>query len=176
VSLLNPPLIYRVHIADLNDYQVKAPFPFMLSVPCDATVTAVFSPINGGPSAMNLDVALTLRSPAIVPSQVPEAPLKAPDQLKVHPGQVITLDGSGFVRNASHLVEECSRTTWIAPADPCADTNAITVTAGADGGFTHLFVVEACSAALSSDCFIGTPIPSGVDVVELAGAARITVR
>ena len=165
VSLPNPPLNYRVHIADLNDYQAKVPFPFMLSFPCDATVTAVFSPINGGPSAMNSDIALALRCPAIVPSQV-----------LVHPGEVITLDGTGFVPNARYLVEECSAPTWIAPQDPCVDTNAITVTTGADGEFTYPFVVEACSPALSSDCFLGTPIPSGVDVVELAGAARITVR
>jgi hypothetical protein len=50
------------------------------------------------------------------------------------------------------------------------------VTTGVDGGFTHPFVVEACSAAPSSACFIGAPAPSEVDVVELAGAARITVR
>ena len=165
VSLPNPPLNYRVHIAGLNDYKAKVPFPFMLGLPCDATVTAVFSPINGGPSAMNSDIALALRSPAIVPSQV-----------LVHPGEVITLDGTGFVPNASYLVEECSRTTWIAPQDPCVDTNASMVTSGVDGEFTHPFVVEACSAALSSDCFIGAPIPPGVDVVELAGAARITLR
>lgn len=165
VSLLNPPVIYRVHIADLTAYNTKAPLPFMLNVPCDASVTAVFSPVNGGPSAMNSDVALSLESPAIVPSQV-----------LVHPGQVITLDGSGFVPNTRYLIEECSKTSWIAPQDPCVDTNAITVTTGVDGEFTHPFVVQACSPALSSDCFIGAPIPSGVDVVELAGAARITVR
>ena len=44
-----------------------------------------------------------------------------------------------------------------------------------DSEFTHPFVVEACTAILPSDCYIGAPIPSGVDVVELAGAARITV-
>jgi len=165
VSLPNPPLVYRVHIADLTTYNTKAPLPFMLSIPCDATVTAVFSPINGGPSAMNSDVALALQSPAIVPSQV-----------LVYPGQVITLNGSGFVPNASYLIEECSRTTWIAPQDPCVDSNNITVTTGVDGEFTHSFVVQACTAILPSDCFIGAPIPSGVDVVELAGAARITVR
>ena len=89
---------------------------------------------------------------------------------------MITLNGSGFVPNASYLIEECSRTTWIAPQDPCVDSNNITVTTGLDGEFTHSFVAQACTAILPSDCFVGAPIPSGVDVVELAGAARITVR
>jgi hypothetical protein len=165
VSLPNPPLIYRVHIADLTAYNTKAPFPFMLSIPCDAAVTAVFSPINGGPTAMDSDVALGLESPAIVPSQT-----------VVEPGQVITLDGTGFVPNTRYLIEECSKTSWIAPQDPCLDTNSITVATGMLGQFTHAFVPEACTAILPSTCYIGAPIPSGVDVVELAGAARITVR
>lgn len=165
VSVPNPPLVYRVHVADLTTYNTKASLPFMLSVPCDATVTAVFSPINGGPSAMNSDVALTLEGPEIVPSQT-----------VVHPGQVITLDGTGFVPNTQYLIEECSKTSWIAPQDPCLDTNSITVTTGTLGQFTHAFVAQACTAILPSTCYIGAPIPSGVDVIELAGAARITVQ
>ncbi|HEY2668444.1 MAG TPA: neocarzinostatin apoprotein domain-containing protein [Actinomycetota bacterium] len=164
VAQANPPLIYIVHIANLTTYDTKATLPYNLSVPCDATITAVFTPINGGPTAMNSDVSLKIESPRIVAN--PNV---------AHPGQTITLTGTGFAPNSTYTVKECSKTSWIAPQDPCVNSNNIQVATDTSGSFTASFVVEACSPALTGTCYIGVPEPQGVDVIVLAGAARITV-
>jgi hypothetical protein len=71
-------------------------------------------------------------------------------------------------------VDECSATNWIAPQDPCLKSNAISVTTDTTGAFSHRFAVKPCSAALVATCYVGSPIPTGVDTISLAGAARVT--
>ncbi|HWD07978.1 MAG TPA: hypothetical protein VHA57_02675 [Actinomycetota bacterium] len=160
VALANPPLIRLVPVATLSDYNAPAQFPPGLSVPCDATLSAEFTPVNGGATAQSSTVTLTRESPAIVPSQ----PL-------VGAGQSIRISGIGWAPNSSYTVEECSVTSWIAPRDPCLTGNRVVVNANSVGQFTATFQVLPCGPTVG--CFLGVPEPRGIDAFFLAGAAPI---
>jgi len=166
VAFIQDPLIYQVHIADLTAYNTTAPIPVGLSVPCsNATFTMVFTPINGGAKAMYSNVNLTLGTPRIVPVGT----------TVVQPPRGYTLNGSGWAPNSSYTVVECSETSWIAGQNPCLTGNSVTVTTSTAGVFSHAFVPAPCSAALISSCYVGVAMPSGVDTINLVGAAPILV-
>jgi hypothetical protein len=103
-----------------------------------------------------------------------------------------TLTGSGFKRHKRLRIWECSARNWVVPKQICNHRNAVTVRTNAHGGFTVKFKALVCPAnssvalttaaltpaarkGFSRRCFVGVPTPSGVDVVILVGAARITV-
>lgn len=163
------PLIYLIHVADLSNYGSAAQISSTITLPCAARVTAVFTPIDGGQSAVPSTVALRLEGPAI--SLVPDV---------ARPGDLISARGSGFAPDSTYTLAECSKTSWIVPQYPCA-ANPIpeAVTTDNNGSFVHRFLVEDCPgpvpAGLREHCFIGVPSPVGVDGVILAGAAPLTV-
>jgi hypothetical protein len=164
VAFLETPLIQQIHIADLTTYNAPAMFPVGLSVPCNATFTMVFTPINGGANALDSVVNLTLGDPTIVVGPTVIQPAPAP-----------VLHGSGFAPNSTYTVAECSKTSWIVPQDPCVNTNSVTVTTSTTGTFTHAITAAPCSPALLATCYVGVPLPFGIDTVQLVGAAPITV-
>jgi hypothetical protein len=92
----------------------------------------------------------------------------------------IKLIGTNFKPKRSITIEECSETTWIVPQDPCG-TNSIILKTNSQGGFTRSLTVQTCPGGsntgpgFSEKCYIGDLRPSGIDVVSLVGAAKITV-
>lgn len=104
-----------------------------------------------------------------------------PDSVMVN--KKTTLTGSGFKRHRKLRIWECSAKSWVVPKQICNHRNAVTVRTNAHGGFKVKFKVLVCPSASSSAatrgfsrrCFVGVPTPSGVDVVILVGATRITV-
>lgn len=162
------PLIQIVHLGQISAYQTPLVISPFLRLPCRGTAKAVFHPIDGGPKAIDADVPVTFVTPQIVAR--PSRP--------VPPGTVIALTGSGFVPNATYRVAECSRTGWVVMQDPCVAGNGIVITTNRAGGFIHRFRVEACtvpSASTIETCYIGVPMISGVDTVELVAPAKIPV-
>jgi hypothetical protein len=127
-------------------------------------------------------VALASAVPAGATSQ-PTAPrIVAVPSTNLRPGQVISLRGTGFRPATIYTIEECSRTLWIVPMDPCDTNNMARVRTNRAGAFRTPFVTKVCppsparaSAAPVVRCFVGAPQPSGVDTVHLVGAAQITV-
>jgi len=90
----------------------------------------------------------------------------------------IKLIGTHFKANSTITIEECSKTAWIVPQDPCDTTNSIVVTTNGSGRFTSSFTVKTCPGGKTSPpqtCYIGDPMPSGIDVIDLVGSATITV-
>lgn len=93
----------------------------------------------------------------------------------------IKLIGTHFKSGATLTIEECSQKTWIVPQDPCDTSNAIVVRTKGGGRFSSSFTVQTCPGTATSPpgfsqgCYIGDPTPSGIDVIELVGAAAITV-
>lgn len=93
------------------------------------------------------------------------------------------LVGTGFAPNATLTVEECSRTSWIAPQDPCATSNVIRVHTSPTGHFRHALTAEICPGVgpgvtppgFVQLCWVGVPTPVGVDGITLVGASRLTV-
>ena len=132
--------------------------------------------------------ALTLIGGAVVglSSLSAASPPAASPHIVAHPHSVMvngstTLIGTNFKARKSITIKECSEKTWIVPQNPCASTNAIVVKTNAQGGFTSSFTVQTCpggttsSPGFSETCYIGDPMPSGIDVINLVAAARITV-
>ncbi len=93
----------------------------------------------------------------------------------VQPPRGYTLKGSGWAPNDTYTVVECSETSWIVPEDPCIHSNSVVVTTSTAGTFSHGFVPAPCSAALISSCYVGVAMPSGIDTINLVGAAPILV-
>lgn len=174
VAFKDHPLVLLIHLADLTAYDTPAALPPGLSVPCDATFTALFSPVNGGAKGTASEVDLTLGHPAITIGHTVIMPPPKP-----------TLNGTGFAPNTTYTVAECSQTNWIVPKNPCLKKNTITVTTDPTGAFTHSFRPAPCSNAMlsnatvsnamASTCFVGVPLPSGIDTISLVGATPITV-
>ena len=91
-----------------------------------------------------------------------------------------TLTGTGFPAKTRLAIVECSKTSWVVPANPCVGTNKISVVTDARGRFTAQFRVVLCGGKrgpgpTSQICYIGHPHPRGVDTVTLVGAAKVTV-
>jgi hypothetical protein len=106
--------------------------------------------------------------------------------ITAHPDNVVVdtsthLIGKNFDPSTTLTVEECLEKHWIAPQNPCDSTNAVVVTTNSRGEFKSSFIVETCSSGMGSSpgfaerCYIGVPIPNGVDTITLLGAARIVV-
>jgi hypothetical protein len=92
------------------------------------------------------------------------------------------LSGTGFPPSSMVRVEECGRTAWIVPEEPCDSTNAVTVMSNSAGRFATAFEAQLCPRELPpkppvtrEKCYIGEPRPTGEDTVGLVGAAKIIV-
>lgn len=164
-SLANPPLVSVTPITTLVGYGVPVPISRFLSLPCNATYRMVFTPLDGGRSAVRSRVDLTLASPTIT---IVPTPLATPAPL-------VFLRGSGFVPSTGYAITECRTTSWFVPQDPCLGANRVNVTTDASGSFTRLFDPAPCTRADPAICWIGAPVPTGVDVIELSGAVRIAI-
>ena len=93
-----------------------------------------------------------------------------------------TLIGRNFTPDTTIRLLECSQKTWIVPEDPCANGNAVTVATNAKGAFRTQMTAEVCPGVPSTPppgfaehCYIGQPVPQGIDTITLVGAVRITV-
>jgi hypothetical protein len=119
-----------------------------------------------------------LSSQADAVSPTPPHIVAKPNNLMVN--TKTTLTGTGFLAKTKLTIEECSKTFWIVPQNPCVHTNKISVLTDGHGRFTRQFRVELCGGKrgpfpTSQICYIGDPHPEGIDTVRLLGAAKITV-
>jgi hypothetical protein len=93
----------------------------------------------------------------------------------------IKLIGTHFKAKSTITIKECSKAEWVVTQDVCDTTNSIVVKTNGGGRFTSSFTVQTCPEGTTSPpgfsetCYIGDPTPSGVDVIDLVGAATITV-
>jgi hypothetical protein len=91
-----------------------------------------------------------------------------------------TLSGKGFPANTAITLEECGRTSWIAPADPCLEEAAKTVTTDAKGRFQTPFRVGLCPEGKRTKkptqevCYVGELV-TGEDNGSLSGPAKLIV-
>jgi hypothetical protein len=66
-------------------------------------------------------------------------------------------------------------------SNPCDTDNTISVKTNSQGEFQAVFTVHTCPDTtappprFSQTCYIGEPLPFGVDTITLVGAATITV-
>lgn len=94
----------------------------------------------------------------------------------------IKLVGRGWARNRSISLAECGTKSWIAPQNPCNKT-LIHLKTGHHGGFRKTITAKLCprestgtgGPATQETCYIGRPVGTGVDVIDLRGAVKITV-
>ena len=115
---------------------------------------------------------------------VPVAAAKRTPQITAKPGsvmvnQMVKVKGKGFAPDATLTVEECGKSFWTVPDDPCVHTNSVTVTTNAKGKFKTTMSAAVCPEAVmgvgtSETCYIGVP-SFGLDTVSLPGAAQVTV-
>jgi hypothetical protein len=144
------------------------------------------SPLHRIILALSFGSAGLLLLSAAPASAVPD-PTAAPPHIVARPDNLMvntdtTLTGTGFPPDRTLTVEECSETTWIVPQNPCATSNIIHVHTTLTGRFRHEMKAEVCPApgsiappGFAERCYVGVPRPTGVDVIVLVGAARITV-
>ena len=109
----------------------------------------------------------------------------ATPHITAHPTHVmvnsrVSLEGTGFAPATTITLEECSAKEWIAPLSPCLTSNQIRVHTNAKGVFKATMAAEICPAVAPGTvtqrkCYVGQPIPSGVDTINLVGAAKIVV-
>jgi hypothetical protein len=92
----------------------------------------------------------------------------------------VSLAGSGFPHSATFTLQECSSKDWVVPANPCLITNRVHVHTNAEGAFNATMTAQICPASTPPfrtrrKCYIGEPVPSGIDTITLVGAAKIVV-
>jgi hypothetical protein len=119
---------------------------------------------------------------AAAPAQISSTP-----HIRARPNNVMVngttmLTGTGFPPSSTVRVEECGRTGWIVPEEPCESSNAVTVMSNSSGRFSTPFTVQLCPRELPpkppvtrETCYVGEPRLTGEDTIGLAGAAKITV-
>jgi hypothetical protein len=133
--------------------------------------------------AVILGGSLGVLSIAPAGASVPRA---ASPRIVAHPDSVMVnsstkLVGTNFKPKSTLTIKECSQSSWSVPLNPCDSTNSIRVRTNHLGQFTSSFTVQTCpggtttSPGFSETCYIGDPMPSGIDVINLVGAAKITV-
>ena len=92
----------------------------------------------------------------------------------------VNLKGTGFPPSATFTLWECSSKDWVVPASPCLTSNRVHVHTNAQGAFRATMTAQICPAVTPPvetrrTCYVGEPVPSGIDTVTLVGAARIVV-
>jgi len=108
-----------------------------------------------------------------------EARVKAtPHKLMVN--TTTMLKGKHFPANTTVRLQECGKTQWLAPSNPCLEEEPVEVTTDEKGRFETSFEVGLCPEAEKVKmrteviCYIGE-IVFGEDTGELVGAARLKV-
>jgi hypothetical protein len=101
-----------------------------------------------------------------------------PSELMVNQSTMLT--GSGFPKASEVALEECSSADWIAPQDPCIASTALEVKTNRAGRFSTPFKAAVCEGTSTvppteRTCYLGEPAPSGIDTIELRGAAKVLV-
>lgn len=101
-----------------------------------------------------------------------------PDSVMVNTATKLT--GTHFPPNSTLTIKECSQTTWIVPQNPCTTNNVIQVKTNAYGSFVHKLTAEVCPGpavppGFAELCYVGEPVPRGIDTITLRGAEQITV-
>jgi hypothetical protein len=93
----------------------------------------------------------------------------------------VKLVGTHFPANATIVLRECGKSTWIAPQNPC-DKKKITVSTNKHGRFTDSISMGLCPRSPwpghpvnELRCYIGEVQPTGVDVIDLVGHVRVIV-
>ena len=93
----------------------------------------------------------------------------------------VALRGSGFPPDTRITLAECSATAWVVPFSPCLTSNTVTVRTDSAGSFRTHMTARICPAVspgvtpTQRTCYIGEPVPQGVDTISLVGAAKIVV-
>jgi hypothetical protein len=118
-------------------------------------------------------------SSAVGASPTPPHIVAKPSNLMVNTTTKLT--GTGFMPNTTLMLEECSRTSWMVPQQPCATSNKVTVTSNSSGGFQTTMKAVVCpkiktarTRGFMETCYIGVP-HTGKDIIVLIGAAKIIV-
>jgi hypothetical protein len=129
-------------------------------------------------------IALAAFPPTMAGAGVRQSP--TPPHIVARPNNVMVLHpiglvGTGFKPNSTLTIKECSRTNWVVNQNPCDTDNAIRVTTNANGGWRGSMTAELCprtgtaAPQPAEACYIGNPVPAGLDTINLVGAAKITV-
>jgi hypothetical protein len=127
---------------------------------------------------------LAMRSASFQSVVPPPTPTVVASPADVMVDTATTLTGTGFPANATVTIKECSQTTWIVPEDPCATSNVVTVATNPGGGFQTTMTATYCpgtspstvaTPSLAQRCYVGEPVPQGIDTIALVGAAEIVV-
>ncbi|HVC70577.1 MAG TPA: hypothetical protein VNC61_10030 [Acidimicrobiales bacterium] len=91
------------------------------------------------------------------------------------------LTGKHFAASKRITLEECSQSTFVVMSNPCDSTNTIKVKTNAQGRFQTTFTVNTCPGGtitppgFQQTCYIGEPLPSGVDTISLQGSVTISI-
>jgi hypothetical protein len=120
----------------------------------------------------------------LAPIATAQAATSSP-KIKANPRSVMvntetTLTGKGFPANTTITLEECGRTFWLAPEDPCLDEDAKTVKTNAKGNFQTPFRVGVCPEGKRTKkptqevCYVGELV-TGEDTGSLVGPAKLIV-
>jgi hypothetical protein len=120
---------------------------------------------------------LAVTSPASATAHGPAARISAkPSTVKVN--GTTKLAGAHFPGSKTITLDECSVSGWVVTEDVCDSANSVTLTTSPKGAFRTAFSVKACrggSASTSQTCYVGEPLPDGIDTLSLVGAVTITV-
>lgn len=154
-------------------------FTMTYSVPeCTGTGTIVGQLLSHSGQQLETRTA-TFQS--VVP---PPTPTIVTDPVSVMVGAATKLTGTNFPADATLTIKECSQTTWIVPEDPCVTSNVISIATNSNGDFVTTMTAEVCPSPTPTpvagpgfvqNCYLGQPVPQGIDTITLVGASRITV-
>lgn len=102
-----------------------------------------------------------------------------PDNVMVNSD--VTLVGHRFAPDHTLRLRVCNAKRWVVPQHPCSD-GAIHVTTGRAGRFRATWTAALCPRAdwpghpvTEERCYVGLPMPQGVDTVTLVGHVKVIV-
>jgi hypothetical protein len=118
-------------------------------------------------------------------AMAPAASAAGSPHIRVTPKRVMvntgtTLRGAGFPANATVLIAECGRTSWLAPSYPCLEEDAQSVRTDAKGRFETTFKAGVCPEGERTKrptevlCYVGEPKWTE-DTGSLVAAAKLYV-
>jgi hypothetical protein len=163
----------------LTEYGKPAPIPTSLMVPCSGSGIALFTPEPTSKTARSASVPVRFVSIGVAATSTGPHIVARPVDVMVD--KPVALHGTGFPRNRSLVLTECSQTEWSVPQNPCLSDNQVTVHTNGAGAFLTSMKAEICPATTppppqtERTCYIGVAHPSGVDTMTLVGAAKIVV-
>jgi hypothetical protein len=103
-----------------------------------------------------------------------------PDNVMVN--TTVTVLGHHFPASSKVVLRECGQKTWVVTqTKSVCSTGRIKVHTDKRGRFTTTYVARVCphdsgtGPVTRAKCFIGEPLPSGVDTLALTGHAKLIV-